>query len=130
MKLKVGEKYIYFKTFSSKDVDLYAELTGDYNPIHFDENYSKSTIFRKPIIHGPLLLTFITSIFAQEIPGPGSVYLSHEIKFLKPVYRNQKIKLIINITDIDKKGHIFLSTNCFNELNEMVFSGLARLKVY
>jgi acyl dehydratase len=111
-------------------VKKYADLTGDFNPIHFDEDYTKYTQFKKPIIHGPLLLIFVTTLFAKEIPGPGSVYLSHELKFLAPVYPNETIKIELEVIEVNSKNHIFIKTNCFNEENIKVLEGVARLKIY
>jgi len=130
MKISIGSVQTFYKTFTMEDVKKYAELTGDYNPIHFDEIYTQKTIFKKPIIHGPLLLTYITTIFAKEIPGPGSVYLGHNIKFIAPVYTNQEIRVVIEVEAINEKNHIFLKTDCLNENNEKVFEGTARLKLY
>jgi 3-hydroxybutyryl-CoA dehydratase len=130
MNLAVGRIYIYYKEFTNNDVRKYAELTGDFNPIHFDEEYTKNTQFKKPIIHGPLLLTYITTLFAKDVPGPGSVYLGHELKFLSPVFPNEIIKVQLEVIEINKKNHIFLKTTCFNQNDIKVLEGVARLKLY
>ncbi len=124
----IGQQAITIKKFDKQSVKLFAELTGDYNPIHFDEAYAEKTIFKKPIVHGPLVLTLITTLFAKELPGPGSVYLSHEIKFIRPVYYDDVITAILEVTDISPKGHVFISTICKNQKNEIVIEGNARLK--
>lgn len=124
----IGQQAITIKKFDKQSVKLFAELTGDYNPIHFDEAYAEKTIFKKPIVHGPLVLTLITTLFAKELPGPGSVYLSHEIKFIRPVYYDDVITAILEVTDISSKGHVFISTICKNQKNEIVIEGNARLK--
>lgn len=130
MKITPGDIHTYYKVFTIEDVKKYADLTGDFNPIHFDEDYTKNTQFKKPIIHGPLLLTFVTTLFAKEIPGPGSVYLGHELKFLAPVYPNETIKIELEVIEVNSKNHIFIKTNCFNEENIKVLEGVARLKIY
>jgi acyl dehydratase len=130
MKITPGDIHTYYKVFTIEDVKKYADLTGDFNPIHFDEDYTKNTQFKKPIIHGPLLLTFVTTLFAKEIPGPGSVYLGHELKFLAPVYPNETIKIELEVIEVNSKNHIFIKTNCFNEENIKVMEGTARLKIY
>lgn len=116
------------KTFTSEDVELYARLTGDYNPVHFDEEFAKNTIFGKPIVHGPLVLTFVTTLFATDLPGPGTVYLSHDVKYLRPVYIGDEITAKLEIIEITDKQHIFVSTICTNKKGETVLSGVARLK--
>jgi acyl dehydratase len=76
------------------------------------------------------LLTYITTLFAQEVPGPGSVYLGHDLKFLSPVFPNERIKIELEVIDINEKNHIFLNTICFNQNDVKVFAGTARLKLY
>lgn len=128
MNIIIGQKVFATKKFDERSVNLFAELTGDYNPIHFDKEYAKSTIFKYPIVHGPLVLTLITTLFAKELPGAGSVYLSHDIKFIKPVYFNDEITATLEVVDISPKGHIFINTICKNQFEEVVIEGVARLK--
>ncbi len=116
------------KTFTSKDVELYAQLTGDYNPVHFNEEFAKNTIFGKPIVHGPLVLTFVTTLFATDLPGPGTVYLSHDVKYLRPVYIGDEITATLEVIEVTDKQHIFVRTICINKKGETVLSGVARLK--
>jgi acyl dehydratase len=115
---------------TKKEVEEYAALTGDYNPIHFNEEFAASTIFKKPIVHGPLLLIMITSIFANDFPGPGTIYLGHEYKFLKPIYINEPISIQISLINKNEKNHLFVSTKCFNKDRELIFEGIARLKKF
>lgn len=130
MEIKVGQKAYASKIFDEDTVLAYAQLTGDYNPVHFDENFAKETIFKKPIVHGPLVITLITTLFANELPGPGSVYLSHDVKYLLPVYHNDVITASVEVIEINSKNHIFLKTICKNQNEEVVLSGIARLKKY
>lgn len=81
-------------------------------------------------MHGPLVLTLITTLFATELPGPGSVYLSHEVKFFLPVYRDDEITATLTVVDINEKGHIFIETIATNQHGQIVINGLARLKKY
>jgi acyl dehydratase len=124
----MNQEFSKTKVFQKDDVELYAKLTGDYNPLHFDEEFAKHTIFGKPIIHGPLVLTFVTTLFATDLPGPGTVYLAHDVKFLKPVYVGDEITATLKIQEITDKNHILLSTTCTNQNNDVVMTGLARLK--
>lgn len=126
--IAVGSKVSATRKFDFKTTKLFAELTGDYNPVHFDEEYARGTIFKKPIVHGPLVLTLITTLFANKLPGPGSVYLSHEIKFLNPVYYEDEILAELEVVEINSKGHIFIKTICKNQNDIIVISGTARLK--
>ena len=115
---------------TEEEVSKYADLTGDYNPIHFDLAFAKSANFKKPIVHGPLLLIKITTLFANDFPGPGTVYLSHEYKFLKPIFANENLTVTLSLLEKNEKNHLFVSTECFNENHDKVFEGIARLKKY
>ena len=130
MKIKVGDKASSTRIFDDITVRKFAELTGDYNKIHFDSKYTKSTIFKKPIVHGPLVITLITTIFAKELPGEGSIYLSHDVKYLAPVYFNDIITAEVEVIEITDKKHIILKTICKNEKNNIVIDGIARLKKF
>ena len=130
MEIKVGQIVEKKKVFNKEYVMAYAKLTGDFNPVHFDEAYASKTIFQKPIVHGPLVLTMITTMFANELPGAGSVYLSHEVNYFAPVYHNDEITARLEVIEINNKNHIFIKTTCFNQENKIVLDGKARLKKY
>ena len=77
-------------------VNEYANLINDHNPIHLDENYAKSTPFKSRIAHGLLVSSFISSIIANDYPGKGSIYLSQNLKFIKPCYLGDELKCNLN----------------------------------
>lgn len=130
MEIKVGQLIQREKIFDKKQVEDYAKLTGDYNPVHFDEIYTSKTIFKKPIVPGPLVLTMVTTMFANDLPGPGTIYLSHDLKYISPVYYNDVIKAILEVVEINNKNHIFIKTTCINQEGKIVLDGIARLKKY
>lgn len=130
MEVKVGQIVEKKRLFDKQSVEDYAKLTGDYNPVHFDESYAEKTIFKKPIVHGPLVLTMVTTMFANELPGPGSIYLSHEVKYFCPVYYNDEITTKLEVIEINSKNHVFIKTTCFNQEGKIVLDGMARLKKY
>jgi acyl dehydratase len=111
MEIKVGQTATATRVFDLKSVEDFAALTGDYNPVHFDAAYAADTIFGKPIVHGPLVITLVTTLFAHELPGPGSIYLSQDVRYIRPVYHG-----------------IFIRTICVNQDGDIVIEGLARLK--
>lgn len=107
--LKIGDNFELVRQFSNEDVKLFSELSGDINPVHLDEEYAKKTIFGQRIVHGALLTSIFSTIFANHLPGPGCIYLKSENKFLKPVYLNQPVTFraeVINIV-VEKKRVIF-----------------------
>ncbi len=130
MDISIGQQVQVSRVFDAATVKSYAELTGDFNPVHFDAAYAAQTVFGKPIVHGPLVLTLITTLFANELPGPGSVYLAHEIRFLSPVYYDDEITATLTVTDITERQHIMIETNAVNQHGQTVIAGTARLKKY
>ncbi|RZJ34870.1 MAG: MaoC family dehydratase [Flavobacterium sp.] len=130
MELRIGQTAHASRTFTKEDVRAFGDLTGDFNPIHFDEQYASRTMFGKPIVHGPLVITLVTTMFANELPGPGSVYLSHDVKYFLPVYYGDTISASLEIVDINEKNHIFVRTTCTNQDGKLVLDGIARLKKF
>ena len=89
--LRVGMESTMEKIVTLQDIKKFAEVSGDYNPVHLDEEFAKKTIFKRRIAHGFLTASFISTIIATHLPGPGSIYLKQSLKFLAPVYINEKI---------------------------------------
>jgi acyl dehydratase len=86
MNLVVGQKATRSLTLTSDRVRKYAEITGDYNPLHFDEAFAARTKFRRLIVQGGLTTGILNALVAMDMPGPGTVFLSHNWKFTAPVF--------------------------------------------
>ena len=86
MNLVIGQKAVRSKTLLMKDVTNYAQLTGDYNPLHFDESFAAKTKFKKLTVQGGLTTGLLHALVAMDMPGPGTVFLSQDWKFIAPVY--------------------------------------------
>jgi acyl dehydratase len=82
----VGSRATWTRTFSAEDVAAYAEITGDRNPLHFDEDYAASTRAGRLIVHGGLTTGLFNALVAMELPGPGSVFLHQEWDYPAPAY--------------------------------------------
>jgi len=109
-------------------VHSYASLVGDYNPIHIDEEYAKTTPFGKCIAHGMLLSSFFSTLIASKYPGPGSIYLSQDVKFLKPCFVGEWVSVQLDLIEEIKKTNstIYkLSTQIINADNEVLIDGNA-----
>ena len=78
--MKVGNKYIHQYSFSQDDVKLFAQITGDTNPLHLDEEYAKGTIFKTKIMHGFLSASVFSKVFGTLFPGEGCIYLEQNLK--------------------------------------------------
>ncbi len=110
--MKIGQTSEVNRSFSGENVDLFSTLSGDVNPVHLNEDFAKTTMFGGRIVHGALLSSVFSSIFANNLPGPGCIYLKSESKFLKPVFLNESVNFKVEITDIlaEKKRVIFKTT--------------------
>lgn len=89
--IEVGNHYLLEHTITEADVNSFAKLTGDFNPVHLDHDFALRTPFGKPIVHGLLTASFISTMIGMLIPGPGALWLSQTIEFLNPAFVGDKI---------------------------------------
>ncbi len=128
--LQIGQTATSTKTYTSDDVIMFANLTGDKNPIHLDQIFAENTIFKNRIVHGILVVGQISELLANDLPGPGTIYLEQQTRFFKPVYHNSTITCEITIEEIAiEKNRVKLKTTCYNEKKEIVIDGFAVVKV-
>ena len=125
MKRQIEDDYSKIFVVSKEMIDKFALATGDTNPIHLDEKYAQNTIFKKPIAHGFLVGSFISSVIGNDFPGNGTIYLSQSLKFLKPVFIGDKIVINVKIISKTNKNWLVLKTVCINSDNEIVLEGEA-----
>lgn len=126
----IGQTASLKKKFQTKDVETFAQLSMDYNPIHLDTIYAEKCMFEKRIIHGFLVGSLISAVFGTQLPGEGAVYLHQEMDFRKPVFHGEEITATVVLTKIRKeKSVLYFDTRCENESGEIVIEGKAILKV-
>jgi len=124
--LEIGGASEFSKTIAESDVYLYAGLTGDFNPAHINEEYAEKTFFKTRIAHGMLPAGFISAILGTQLPGPGTIYLKQEFKFLAPVRIGDTITARVEVIAIDKeKKKVRLKTTCTNQEGTVVLDGEA-----
>lgn len=128
--LEIGMASTYSKVITENDINLFANISGDYNPAHLDDKYAQNTVFEKKIAHGMLSASFISAVLGTKLPGPGTIYLHQSLDFKKPVYIGDAITAIVMVDDIlnEKKGIYKLSTKCVNQNSEEVLNGYAVVK--
>lgn len=122
----VGQTCSYEKTVSEEDILLFAKLSGDLNPVHLDAEYAATTQFGERIAHGMYTAALISAAMAQQIPGPGGVYLGQTMKFKAPVRIGDT--LIVNIEVTGKRAGrniATLSTTVLNQDGKKVVIGEA-----
>ena len=124
--LSVGDTAEFSKTVSESDVYLYAGITGDINPAHINEEYAKGTFFKTRIAHGMLSAGFISAVLANRLPGPGTVYVKQELRFLAPVHMGDTVTARVEVTEIfPEKNRVRLRTFCVNQDGTVVLDGEA-----
>ena len=124
--LKVGNSAQISNTITETVIHDFAKATGDFNPIHLDQAYAEKTQFKGRIAHGALSIGYISSVFANLLPGPGSIYLSQEIKFLAPVRIGDVIAARVEVVElIPEKNRVKFKTTCVNQNGEVVVDGTA-----
>jgi hypothetical protein len=99
---------------------------GDYNPVHADRAYAAATVFKEPIAPGIWTAGLISAVIGTRLPGPGAIYLSQDLKFLKPVKAGDSISARVEVVDVNReKNRIRLRTVCTNQRAEDVLTGEA-----
>jgi 3-hydroxybutyryl-CoA dehydratase len=123
-KLQIGDAAEFAKTVTETDIYLYAGITGDFNPAHVNEAYAKNTFFKTRIAHGMLTAGFISAIIANQLPGPGTIYLKQDLSFLAPVHIGETITARVEILELNTdKNRVRLKTTCSNQDGVIVLSG-------
>jgi len=126
MNIKKGQKASLEKTFSFEEVQHFSLISLDSNKIHFDEEFAAKSIFGKPIVQGPLVSSLIGGILGTTLPGTGTIYLTQETNFKKPVYIGEKIIVFVEIINIRVDRNIVtLRTWVEKENGEIALEGKA-----
>lgn len=127
-RLYVGQEIREERVFTTYDVEHFAQISGDCNPIHLDEEYGRRSRFGGTVVHGLLVSGLISKIIGMDMPGEGSIYMEQNLRFRKPVYVGEKVVAKIKIADIDKDRNIYtLETNVYNSKEECVIEGNAKV---
>jgi 3-hydroxybutyryl-CoA dehydratase len=132
MMLKVGDTYQTEFTITQEQVDQFAELSGDKNPLHIDPIYAADTNFKSPIVHGIFTSALISRVLGMEFPGEGTFYLKQQLDFKRAIYPDKKYIAKFEITEIKEGKHIAsISTQYFETetgRNRIVLDGEAEVK--
>lgn len=128
MVLQIGDSAEITKTIEQADIDAFANVTGDHNPVHVDEEFAKTTRFGKRIAHGMLTASLISAVLANKLPGEGSVYLGQTLQFVAPVFAGDEITARVTVKEIcEDKPIVKLETICVNQRDEVVIRGDATI---
>lgn len=125
--MKVNDFYESEYTFTQEEVNLFIKVSGDANPLHWDEEFAASTPFKKPIVHGAFVLSIFSKIMGMEFPGKGSIYMKHELDFKRPVYVGNVYLFKFQVLEIDPLRHTArITTQVFEkERGKIMVDGIA-----
>jgi acyl dehydratase len=124
--LKIGQKATRSLTLTADHIKTYASLSGDYNPLHFDENFTSKTKFKRLVVQGGLTTGLLHALVAMDMPGPGTVFLSQNWKFTAPVFIGDTITAEAEIMSLhDSKPVTQLAIKITRQNGEMVLEGEA-----
>jgi 3-hydroxybutyryl-CoA dehydratase len=124
----VGQSFSTRRRITAEMVDSFANLTGDRNPVHTDEEFARKSRFGRRIAHGMLSVGIISAILGNEFPGPGSIYMKQEVRFLKPIFLEEEVLITIEILEIKvEKKRLSVRTTVEKNNREMAVDGEALL---
>lgn len=127
--IKVGDSACSVKTITEELVQQFAIISGDYNPIHLDDEFASKSVFGRKISHGMLSASFFSDLFARELPGPGSIYISQSINFKAPVFIGVEIYSQVTVININQsKRRVYFDTKAYVD-NKLVTAGEAVLLI-
>ncbi|MEM7722968.1 MAG: MaoC family dehydratase [Pseudomonadota bacterium] len=111
--LEIGMTRSLTKIVTDRDIELFAEVSTDHNPVHLDDDYAQDTIFHGRIAHGMLTAGLISAVIGEQLPGHGTVYLGQSLKFMAPVRPGDLVEAVVTVTEIDHaKRRVTLDTLC------------------
>lgn len=125
--LEVGQKASFEKTVDERDIQLFAAMSGDRNPVHLDAEFAAGTLFKERIAHGMFSGALISAAVACTLPGPGTIYLGQTMKFTRPVKIGDTLTVRLEILEKLPKNRLRIATQVFNQNDEQVVDGEAEV---
>lgn len=123
-----GDQFKWKRFISAEDVKRFAEVVGDLNPIHLDAELAEKSFFKKRIVHGAFLGGLISKVLGMDFPGQGTVYISQNSVFKRPVHVDTMVTVEVKVTQaIAEKRRLVLDTNVLNEKGEVCLTGSATI---
>jgi 3-hydroxybutyryl-CoA dehydratase len=129
--IKIGDKASFSKTISEADIYTFAGVSGDFNPVHINEEFAKNGLFKTRIAHGFLVGSFISTVLGTQLPGPNTIYLAQELKFKAPVKIGETLTAECEVLEKnDEKKILKLKTTVRNQTGAPVIEGTATVMKY
>ena len=125
---EVGKTATRVVTITDDAIRQFVALSGDLNPIHSDDEYASKSIFGRRIAPGLMVASYISALIANDLPGPGAIYLGQALRFDAPVYLGDVITVTIRVVGQPREDRLQLETTCTNQAGKRVLSGEALVK--
>ena len=111
--LSLGMSHETVHIITEKDIDLFAEVSGDRNPLHMDDEYASKTPFGQRIAHGALTASYISGILGNNLPGPGAIFTGLSMRFRRPVFIGSEVIVRVEVTEMQPRGNrVTLKVGC------------------
>ena len=124
--IHLGDSASFSKTITEADITLFAGISGDFNPAHMNAVEAASGMFGQRIAHGMLSAGFISNVLGNSLPGPGTIYMGQELKFVKPVFIGDTVTATATVVErIEEKNRLKLETVVTNQNGDVVIKGMA-----
>ncbi|MGR1583076.1 MaoC family dehydratase [Thalassobius sp. S69A] len=119
--IEMGMMRSVTKEITDKDIEMFAEVSTDHNPVHLDDDYAKGTMFKGRIAHGMLTAGLISAVIGEQLPGHGTIYMGQNLKFMAPVRPGDVVTAEVAVTAIvPEKRRVTLSTRCLVDGKEVL----------
>ncbi len=128
--LSVGDRAEVEACFEAPDIALFAKLSGDTNPLHIDPDFASTTVFKRPVVHGALVVSLFSRLLGTVLPGEGTIYLGQTSNFRRPLFVGEKTTASVELIKLrDDKPIAIFKTMCLNSIGEVVIDGEATVKL-
>ncbi len=128
--VSIGQKEIFSTIITESMLEEFSKFSGDFNPLHMDNEFAHSSTFGKRIVHGMLLASFFSQLIGMRLPGKNSLYFSQTINFRSPCYIDDKIQVVGEVTEKSNSTRIItISTSIFNGSGTCLIDGVAKVIV-
>ena len=126
--LKIGDTASLVRTLTFKDVEIFAAMSGDVNPVHVDLAFAKDDMFHKIIAHGMWGGALFSTVLGTELPGPGAIYLGQSLRFRRPIGLGDTVTVTVRVTEKSSEKHrVTLDCEAQNQKGETVITGTAEV---
>lgn len=128
--IEIGMSASLRRSVQEGDLEAFAGITGDYNPVHMDPAFAAQTMFKERISHGMLTASYMSAVFGMKLPGPGAIYISQTLNFRRPVKIGDTITATASVLELfSERNRVRFLCNCVNETGKPVVEGEAILMV-